>query len=96
MAEERQQSEQQPVLLLSQHAEKDSRLRKHPEESRHGLYESQDRRPRNGMRRMRKERVDLRGHSRVVPGGNVEASRGVEDMRRVILPAAPIEGRREV
>ena len=44
------------------------------------------------MKSTREESVDLPRHGRVFPCGDVEACHGVENVRRVKLPAASIEG----
>lgn len=51
----------------------------------------QDRDPRDRVLPPRNERIDLRRYNGVIPGGDVEASHGVEDVCRIEPFDTPIE-----
>lgn len=55
-----------------------------------------DRSPRDGILPPRNERFDLRRYDGAIPGGDVEASHGVEDVWRIEPFNTPIEGSRDL
>jgi hypothetical protein len=55
-----------------------------------------DRDPRDSIIPSRNELIDLRRYDGVIPGGDVEASHGVEDVCRIEPFHTPIEGSRDL
>lgn len=82
--------------MHSKNVIQDSRLRKQLEERGPSLNHVHDRSPRDGILPPRNERFDLRRYDSVIPGGDVEASHGVEDVWRIEPFDAPIEGSRDL
>ena len=82
--------------MLSKNAKEDGRLRKHLEERRPCVNQVDDRDPWDSIIPPRNERIDLRRYDGVIPGGNIEASHGVEDVCRIEPFDTPIEGSRDL
>jgi hypothetical protein len=96
IAGKRKQTEQQPVVLFSKNAIEDGRLRKHLEDNGPGMNQGRDCGPRDGILPPRHERAELRRYDGVIPGGDVEASHGVEDVWRIEPSDTTIEGTRDL